>query len=40
MECVTCDHLLTIVYMRPLRRLWRKTFVVRCWYCDLKVIDP
>lgn len=33
----SCDHMPTVVYTRPWRRLWRKTFLVRCWMCDLKI---
>jgi len=27
-------HFLTIHYFRPWRRLFRKTWVERCWKCD------
>lgn len=30
-------HLEVLVYRRPLRRLFRKLYVIRCWECDLEI---
>jgi hypothetical protein len=35
-----CDHMYVVVYTRPWRRWFRKTNVLRCWHCDLRVIEP
>jgi hypothetical protein len=35
-----CDHILTTTYSRPWRRLFRKTYWLRCWYCNLRVEEP
>lgn len=34
------EYCLTVVYKRPIRRYFRKTFVIRCWYCNLEIEDP
>jgi hypothetical protein len=33
-------HLLVKVYHRPWYRLFRKTLVICCWKCDLRVPAP
>lgn len=32
-----CDHILVITYRRPWRRLFKMTYIIRCWFCDLKI---
>jgi hypothetical protein len=43
-ECpaVACygSHLDVVVFTHPLRRFFRKTYVLRCWRCDLRIMEP
>lgn len=32
-------HYLVVTYRRPWRRLFRKTYQVRCWFCDVRVAE-
>jgi len=34
------DHLYAHSYSRPWWNLFRKTYWLRCWHCDLRVMDP
>ena len=40
MECGATRHLYVLVYHRPWRRWFRKTQVLRCWRCDLRLSEP
>jgi len=33
-------HLLVTIYSRPWRRFFRKTYEIRCWECDVKIVEP
>lgn len=39
-ECEREGHQIALTFGRPWQRLWRKTFYLRCWSCDLKVETP
>jgi hypothetical protein len=32
-------HLFIVVYHRPWRRFFRKTNVLRCWKCNLRISE-
>lgn len=40
MVCAVEEHLYCVVYYRPWYRWFRKTKVLRCWLCDLRVEEP
>ena len=33
-------HHPVVTYSRPWRRRFRKTMHVRCWFCDVDVVEP
>lgn len=33
-------HAVVRTYRRPWRRWFRKTLYLRCWFCDLEIIEP
>ena len=35
--CHRNGHHYVLVYRRPLRKLFRKVYALRCWFCDLDV---
>jgi hypothetical protein len=34
------DHLYVQTYSRPWWAGWRRVYWMRCWHCDLRVMDP
>lgn len=44
MECEAVkkygDHLYTVVYRRSWRKFFRKTYVLRCWKCEIEIEEP
>ena len=39
-RCQPTHHAYIVVYRRPLRRLFRKTFVLLCCRCNLLIEEP
>lgn len=36
-KCRVLGHMYVVTYRRPLRKLFRKVYALRCWGCDLDV---
>ena len=36
----TCDHEIVVTYSRKWWAPWRKTYRLRCWFCDFEQKEP
>jgi hypothetical protein len=39
-KCAEGRHLYTLTYSRPWYKLFRKQYEIRCWECDMKIVEP